>query len=95
MYALSRTVFEREQGEGFYTANKWISLALLALVVGRLIARFVALRSALSQPNPEQATETLQRSPLTLGIFFLMVGYYLVYYIGVMKRGRDLLRAAP
>lgn len=48
---------------------------------------------AAMQPEPG-ASPFAQRSALTLGIFFVMAFYYLVYYGGVLWKSRAL-RATP
>jgi hypothetical protein len=75
-----------------YTPNGWIGLVVTALFVGRLIARLatgmLAAPAASATPgNPFGATP---RSPLTLGVFCLMAGYYVFYYGGVLWKGRTL-----
>jgi hypothetical protein len=38
---------------------------------------------------------SFQRSPLTLGIFFLMASYYVAYYAGVLRKARTMGAAEP
>jgi hypothetical protein len=41
------------------------------------------------QASPFAAT---LRSPLTLGIYFVLAGYYLCYYLNLIVRGRTLMQ---
>lgn len=75
----------------FYIPNKWIGLAVTALFLGRLAARLFTV----SERVTEVASGTspfagLQRSPLTLGLFFLLAGYYVTYYAGVLRKAAAL-----
>jgi hypothetical protein len=69
----------------FYTPNKWIGLIVTTLVIGRLAGRMVTLYESGSEATPGAG---LQRSPLTIGIFFLMATYYVAYYAGVLQKAR-------
>jgi len=80
--ALRHTRFEVEADAVFYTTNGWIGLAVTALFLARLAARLVALHA--------QQAPSIQRSPLTLAITFVMAGYYLFFYGGVLRRSRSM-----
>jgi hypothetical protein len=48
--------------------------------------------AAQADQNPFAA---FQRSPLTLAIFGVLVGYYVFYYAGVLRASRNLPAPAP
>jgi hypothetical protein len=83
---LRLTKFETTDAGHFYTPNTPIGVGLSILFVGRLLYRFWTLRntdfSAGQQPPPFQ-------SPLTCFIIGLLVGYYLVFYIGLFVHTHD------
>jgi hypothetical protein len=97
-YAIEHTKFEATPAGRFYRPNGYIGMAVTALFLGRIIYRFAvvypiihgAVRQAAQnsqlQANPFAA---YQRSPLTLGIYFLLAGYYICYYAGVLIRSRQ------
>lgn len=96
-YATAHTKFETTPEGRFYTPNGYIGMGVLALLIGRLIYRFMviypAIHSAAQQAaqNPQlqgSPFAAYQRSPLTLGIYFLLAGYYICYYISVIMRSR-------
>jgi hypothetical protein len=98
-YALAHTKFAITPEGRFYTPNGYIGMAVTALLLGRLIYRFTVLypvmHSAMQQAaqNPQlQASPfaAYQRSPLTLGIYFLLAGYYICYYVSVIMKSRTL-----
>jgi hypothetical protein len=111
-YGLARTTYEVTPKGKFYRADRWVSLGVMALFIGRLAARSVTLlrlgaehSSGLSQgaasapglpPGPgEHPFAQFQRSPLTVGIFFLMAVYYIFFYIGILRKAKHLTPPKP
>lgn len=92
-FGLRLTRFEVTVEGRFYTPNLYVGLVLSLLMVGRLVYRLTLLygpsRTA-GQPAPAQ----FMQSPLTMFIFGLMAGYYIVYYLGVLVQCRKL-KPAP
>lgn len=97
LWALTHTKFETSAAGRFYTPNGYIGMAVVALLIGRLIYRLAVVyplvHHAVQQTaqNPQlQMTPfgAYQRSPLTLGIYFILAGYYICYYAGVLIRSR-------
>jgi NhaP-type Na+/H+ or K+/H+ antiporter len=76
---LRLTRFETTEQGHFYTPNTHIGVALSLLFVGRMLYRIWLVGGAVPAPGQPQ----LFQSPLTLFIFGLIAGYYLVYYIGL------------
>lgn len=75
------------QGD-FYTPNTIIGVGLSLLVVGRLAYRMTVIMAgtAVATGRPPSMFD----SPLTLGMFGLMAGYYVAYYIAVVVRTKHL-----
>jgi hypothetical protein len=87
---LRHTIFETTEQGSFYTPHTYIGLAVSALLIGRIAYRFMVVypvAHAASQvgANPFAAYE---KSPLTLAIFGIVIGYYIAYYAGVLKRSQ-------
>jgi uncharacterized RDD family membrane protein YckC len=62
------------------------------LFLGRVLFRVVAMHlntSALAPPN-QNPFDGYQKSPLTMAIFGLLIGYYAFFNIGVLRKGREL-----
>jgi hypothetical protein len=83
---LKLTHFEPTADGHFYTPNIYIGVTLSCLLVARIAYRFIVLSPAAYGTN--QPPPVLGQSPLTLGLFGLLVGYYFVYYIGLLVRCR-------
>ncbi|MGV8943387.1 DUF1453 domain-containing protein [Thermomonas sp.] len=90
MAGLRMTQFETVQGGHWYTPHPGIGLALTALMLGRLAYRFFAVRATAAAVAASDASvlANLQRSPLTLSIAGLLIGYYLAYNVGLLRMAR-------
>ena len=83
---LRLTKFETTEEGHFYTPNTHIGIALSVLFAGRIAYKmFIAAGNAAAAPNPAVPLQ----SPLTLFIFGLTVGYYIVYQAGILIHNHD------
>ena len=78
----------------FYTPNGYIGTIVVALFLGRLIYRFIAVYPLVHQAaqNPQMQANPFaayQHSPLTVGLYFLLAGYYICYYASVLIKSRS------
>jgi len=97
--SLSQTQFETREGRRWYTPNIYIGLGVTALLAARVIYRLAVivpqLQSGAVQPGapgplgPFGGTQSLP----TLAVFGVVIGYYAVYYGGVLLRSRQLAEA--
>ncbi|NID06246.1 DUF1453 domain-containing protein [Luteibacter jiangsuensis] len=79
-------------GADCYVPNAWMGGALTALLVGRLAWRFLMLAPAMAGGAVAQGPGP-GNSPLTMAIVGLTVGYYLVYYAGILLHHRRYKRS--
>jgi len=94
---LRHTRFEVTPEGRFYTPHTYIGLTLTLLLLGRLVYRFLYLSNganAMFGADPSAAA-AYQRSPLTVGIFAVLIGYYVPFYAGVLLRTRASEVPAP
>jgi hypothetical protein len=88
------TRFERDaNGADAYIPNPWIGSALTVLLVSRLLWRFLVMMPQMQDSAAAQSAPPFGSSPLTLLVFGLTIGYYAVYYIGVMIHHRRFERS--
>lgn len=95
-FGLRHTRFELTPQGSFYTPHTYIGLFVSALLLGRIAYRFLMVYPAMhaatqANANPFAAYE---KSPLTLAIFGVLVGYYVAYYAGVLGKSRALVAAS-
>jgi hypothetical protein len=91
VYGFRQTRFESTPQGLFYTPHAHLGIALSLLLVGRLLYRLVEVYG-LDTAAPRGAPQFAQ-SALTLAIFGLLAGYYIVYALGLVRwqnhAGRD------
>jgi hypothetical protein len=88
---LKHTQFEVTPEGRFYTPHTYIGAFVSALFLGRIAYRFIVLYStphALAADSDPFAA--YQKSPLTLAIFGVLIGYYVAYYAGILQRNKSL-----
>src|ERR1700716_1456242 len=89
---LRHTKFEATAQGKFYIPHTYIGVLVSALLLSRIAYRLLAVypaahAAAQADRNPFAA---YQKSPLTLAILGVVIGYYLLYYAGVLNRSRAL-----
>lgn len=89
-FGLRYTKFEVTPEGRFYTPHTYIGLAVTALFVGRLLYRFLAIYDGVipAATAGQGLASAYQRSPFTLAVFGALVGYYVLYYVGILQRSR-------
>jgi hypothetical protein len=98
IYALKLTRIEHTAEGTFYTGNVYIGLGVTALLIARvgyrLIGATAAIQDAVAHAGagtaapPPQAVASTFSSPLTVAVLFVMVGYYIAYYAGILRKAR-------
>jgi hypothetical protein len=96
-FGLQHTKFEATAEGKFYTPHTYIGLAVSALLIARLAYRFLTVYPAMQTAahDDQNPFAAFQRSPLTLAIFGVLIGYYVFYYVGVLRASRNLSATEP
>ena len=98
VWGASQTRFERDGKALYYLPHTYSGLAVSALFLGRLAYRYVQGHGAMLPPAGQdglgQMTAMYGRSPLTVGCFFVLVGYYVCYNSVLLYKARHLGDAA-
>src|ERR1700722_18126216 len=105
VWGARRTRFLMRGGQLQYVPHTYTGIAVSLLFLGRLAFRLVqgygsahgaqaanaAMASAQAgDPSQAFAPASMVRSPLTVGIFFVLAGYYLYYYGWVLWKSKHL-----
>jgi hypothetical protein len=86
LYGTRLTRFEVTPAGLFYTPNAHLGIALTLLLVLRLGYRYFASRLAGQAVDGDQLQMAQAGlSPLTLGLFGMLAGYYVTYAIGLIR----------
>ena len=94
-YSLKHTQFESAHDGLRYKTNPYIGGIVLLLVVLRIVVDIHNSSSIFQNQNSSHATMAISQGPLTVFLYFLFLGYWMFYYIGVLRRSRDLLKEPP
>ena len=84
-YSLRHTRFEQKDGKDYYVPNAKIGLTLSALLIARIAYRLWQVYPLLAQPNPPPQALQAVSTPLTSAIIGLVFGYYLAYFVGILR----------
>lgn len=97
LLGLRLTRFENDPVKGdCYLPSPWIGAVLTALLLGRLVWRFLVLWPQMQHAEAPAAGAQgggavpmgYPSSPLTMLVIGLLVGYYIVYYAGLLVHHR-------
>ncbi|UJF32593.1 hypothetical protein [Paenibacillus hexagrammi] len=79
--AIRHTRFERRPDAWYYRTHIWVEITVLILFIGRIAYRILFVASAANPNNMNPADPSqFTRDPLTAGIFFVIVTYYLLFF---------------
>jgi hypothetical protein len=85
-WGLRLTRFERKDDGVHYIPHGWFGIGITVLLLGRLAYRLMVMWPAMQAAHAAGAQHApVPRTPLTLALFGLLVGYYVCYYIGVLR----------
>jgi hypothetical protein len=99
IYALRHTRIETADDNLFYIGHPLIGLGISVLLVGRVVYRMGLIYPAIRQSGmphseglggPGALAQSLS-NPATIGIAGLTIAYYLVYYAGLVAKGRKAI----
>ena len=87
---LKHTKLEVSAEGRFYTPHAYIGLVVAALFVGRLLYRFLGVYNGTLPPAEagQNLAAIYRHSPFTLAVFGALVGYYVPYYLAILRRVR-------
>jgi hypothetical protein len=99
LWGASRTRFATENGQRYYVPHTQTGIAVSLLFVARLVYRLAQTSGTLATTGgagdtaPAAGPQAAMRSPLTAGIFFVLIGYYVCYYSWVLWKSRHITAA--
>ena len=88
---LRYTKFEVTPEGRFYTPHAYIGIAVTALFVGRLLYDYLGMANGM-MPDPatgQDLAAIYRHNPLTLVLLGTLIGYYVLYYVGILQRTRS------
>jgi hypothetical protein len=94
LLSLRHTRFETREARHYYIPNIYIGLAVSALFVLRIVWRLLVIYPQIeSGSSSPLAALSAAKSLPTLALLGLVIGYYVLYYIGVLMLSRRAVAA--
>jgi hypothetical protein len=90
MWGAARTRFLRVSGQLYYVPHTYTGIAVSFLFLGRLVYRLTQV-SGIDPANQAFAPASMLQSPLTLGLYFVLMGYYVCYYSMVLWKSKRVV----
>jgi hypothetical protein len=103
VWSAERTRFLMHDGRLYYVPHTYTGIVVSLLFLGRLAFRAVQVytgsqtsqlvnspAATAAQPAQAFAPTSMVSSPLTIGIFFVLVGYYVWYYAWVLWKSKHV-----
>jgi hypothetical protein len=96
VWGAARTRFLRTGAQLYYVPHTYTGIAVSLLFLGRLVYRFIQTYgnahasggAGLDASSQAFAAAGMLRSPLTLSLFYILVGYYVCYYSIVLWKAK-------
>jgi hypothetical protein len=94
-WGATRTRFERAEARLYYVPHTYTGVAVSLLFLGRVAFRLIQAyqvtdRASMNPVAGSPGLASYVSSPLTLGLFFVLVGYYVCYYGLVLWKSKHL-----
>jgi len=88
-YAVKHTEFEQRSDGLYYRTATWVNIAVLALLVGRIVYRMLT-QGSIDGAAPPDPARMFASDPLTIGIFFVIITYYIRFFTFLLVKQKEL-----
>jgi hypothetical protein len=93
LFGASRTRFAREGERLFYIPHTITGVAVSALLLGRIVYRISSGGYMVPDGQAPDARAAMVKSPLTVGLFLVLIGYYACYYGWLLWKSKRITAA--
>jgi len=87
LWGAARTRFVRTADRLYYVPHTYTGMAVALLFTARLAYRLMQVSGS---PAESSTAAALVRSPLTVGLYFALMGYYVCYYSAVLWKSKRI-----
>jgi hypothetical protein len=101
LWGAKRTRYLKIGEQLYYVPHTYTGIAVSLLVVGRIVYRIVQVYSAAHAQGPGMAGASapafgpgsMLQNPITVGLFFVLIGYYVCYYSRILWKSKHISAA--
>jgi hypothetical protein len=101
LWGAKRTRYLKIGEQLYYVPHTYTGIAVTLLVVGRIVYRFVQAYTTGHAPGAGMtgaassgfAPSAMMQNPITVGLFFVLIGYYVCYYSRVLWKSKHISAA--
>jgi hypothetical protein len=98
LWGAERTRFLMAGDQLHYVPHTYTGIAVSLLFLSRLVYRFLQIQAGVhlapaagtADPGHGFTAASMVRSPLTLGLLFVLIGYYVCYYSLVLRKSKHI-----
>jgi hypothetical protein len=103
LWGAARTRYLKIDNQLYFVPHTYTGVAVSLLFLGRLVYRFLQVYSSaraghgagLDSADRAFAPPGMLQSPLTVGLFFILMGYYVCYYSIVLWKSKRVTAEEP
>jgi hypothetical protein len=90
--AIRHTRFEHRSDGWYYRTHLWIEITVLVLFLGRIAYRYASVAISTGSTTSFSPAELSQftKDPITAGVFFIIVSYYVLFFGYLLREGTKL-----
>ncbi|OAS19871.1 hypothetical protein A8708_08975 [Paenibacillus oryzisoli] len=90
--AIRHTRFEHRSDGWYYRTHLWIEITVLVLFLGRIAYRYasVAISTGSTTSFTPADFSQFSKDPVTAGVFFIIVSYYILFFGYLLREGNNL-----
>jgi hypothetical protein len=88
LWSAHRTRYERHDGRMHYVPHTYTGIAVSLLVFGRIVYR--SLQAYTGDGMGDAAPLAMVQSPATVGLLFVLIGYYVCYYSRMLWKSKHI-----
>jgi uncharacterized protein YacL len=93
-YAIKHIRFEKRADAWYYRTTLWVEITVIVLLLGRIAYKLLSIymypAAVAVPPGAAPTLEVYTKDPLTVGIFFVLIAFYIRYFTYLLGKYKQL-----
>ena len=92
-YAIKHIRFEKRADVWYYRTTLWVEITVIVLLLGRIAFKLLSIylyNPASFELGASPSLESYTKDPLTVGLFFVLISFYIRYFIYLLGKYKEL-----